>query len=116
MEPRELTDKVIFASRAEWDAFLDRASNHGAVKLHLVVDPALTTRVDQASYVFTALPPLPVQHTSSCPALPFFALLSPILLHHHRSRALFLLEIFQESFRLLLLVSVAVWLLHCLRP
>ena len=45
---RELTEKVIWRCRAEWDAFLDRASGRGAIKLVLIVDPQLTTRVDQA--------------------------------------------------------------------
>eukprot|EP00038_Savillea_parva_P026550 m.54978 g.54978 ORF g.54978 m.54978 type:complete len:619 (-) comp7572_c0_seq1:151-2007(-) len=55
MDVRELTDKVIYTCRAEWDAFLDRASENGAVKLVLIVDPALTTRVDQAAGGFSHL-------------------------------------------------------------
>lgn len=48
---RELSERVIWRSRAEWDAFLDRTSSHGAIKLVFVIDPVLTTRIDQARCV-----------------------------------------------------------------
>mmetsp|Transcript_31832 Transcript_31832/g.83414 ORF Transcript_31832/g.83414 Transcript_31832/m.83414 type:complete len:618 (+) Transcript_31832:216-2069(+) len=54
-DPADLTARVILESRHEWDGFLDRASEKGLVKLTLVVDPTLTTLVDQVSGGFSRL-------------------------------------------------------------
>eukprot|EP00035_Acanthoeca_spectabilis_P030929 m.11667 g.11667 ORF g.11667 m.11667 type:complete len:605 (-) comp4467_c0_seq1:176-1990(-) len=60
MDLVEITEKVIYTSRVEWDAFLHKASDDGALKLVLVVDPVLTTRVDQISGGFSHLQELGV--------------------------------------------------------
>lgn len=55
MTPLEMADAALRQSRAELDLLLRRLSDNGSVRLNLVIDGLLTTRLNAASGGFSFL-------------------------------------------------------------